>query len=48
MVHQYESIQPLEQADVASFEVTGYDDTSKSEARDKNYFYYDGKIVANR
>ena len=45
---QYEDIEKLEQADVASFEATPYDEASQSEARDKNHYYYDGKIVGNR
>lgn len=45
---QYERIEKLEQADVASFQATQYDEVSKSEAKDINHFYYDGKIVGNR
>ncbi len=48
ITHQYKSIARLEQADVASFEVTGYDDSTESEARDKNHYYYEEKIVGNR
>ncbi|VAW70286.1 hypothetical protein MNBD_GAMMA10-3234 [hydrothermal vent metagenome] len=44
-VHQYESVELLEQVDVTSFQVTGYDDESKSEARDKNHLYLNGKVV---
>jgi len=48
IVHQYESIEKLQQADVESFEATDYDDVTKSEARDANHYYYDGKIVGDR
>lgn len=48
IVHRYESIEKLEQADVGSFEVTQYDVVTKSEARDVHHYYYDGKTVGNR
>ena len=48
IVHQYESIEKLEQVDVDSFEATQYDDINKSEARDANHYYYDGKVVGDR
>ncbi len=48
LVHQYQSIETLHQVDVPTFEVTQYDESTKSEARDKNHFYYDGKIVGPR
>lgn len=47
-VIQYKSVEKLEQADVASFEVTQYDEITKSGARDINHYYYDGKIVGSR
>ena len=47
-VHQYESIEKLPQADARSFEATQYDDATRSEARDTNHYYYDGKIVGDR
>lgn len=47
-VIQYQRIDTLTQADVQSFEETQYDDATKSEARDKNYYYYDGKVVGSR
>ncbi len=45
---QYERIEIMEQADVTSFEETQYDDETRSEARDRNHYYYDGKVVGNR
>ncbi len=47
-VIQYQRIDTLTQADVQSFEETQYDEATQSEARDKNYYYYDGKVVGNR
>jgi len=47
-VHQYESIEKLPLADARSFEATQYDDANRSEARDINHYYYDGKIVGDR
>ena len=46
--HQYKSIEKLEQIDVASFEVTDYDESTNSHARDKSHYYYGAKIVGNR
>ena len=48
VIEQYEDVRILEQAHVDSFEVTQYDDATKSEARDVNHYYYDGKIVGAR
>lgn len=48
LIHQYKSIEKLDQIDVASFEVTAYDELTRSHARDKNHFYYDGEVVSNR
>ncbi len=48
VTHQYSSITRLEQADAASFEVTGYEDSTDSDARDKNHYYYGEKVVGNR
>lgn len=45
---QYQRIDKLTLVDVGSFETTQYDDVTKSEARDKNHYYNDGKIVGNR
>lgn len=47
-IEQYKSIDKIEQADAATFEETEYDDVTKSEARDANYYYYDGKVVGKR
>ncbi len=46
--HQYKSIEKLEQVDAASFEVTAYDESTNSDARDKNHYYYGEKIMGNR
>lgn len=48
VVHLYESIERLEQADAASFEATQYDDVTQSEARDANHYYFGGKVVGDR
>jgi hypothetical protein len=48
VVEQYLNVTKLEQADVDSFEVTQYDETTKSEAKDARHYYYDGKIVGDR
>ncbi|MDH5408837.1 MAG: DKNYY domain-containing protein [Gammaproteobacteria bacterium] len=45
---QYQTVEKIQQADATTFETTRYDEKTKSEARDKNYYYYDGKIVGNR
>jgi hypothetical protein len=47
-VHQYQSVEKLKQADVASFEATQYDAATKSEARDANHYYFAGKVVGDR
>ncbi len=47
-VQQYESVDKVEIADVDSFKVTHYDEDNKSEAFDKNHYYYDAKIVGDR
>ena len=47
-VVQYERLEKIEQADVATFEATQYDDINKSEARDVKHYYYDGVIVGDR
>ena len=47
-VIQYERIEKIEQADVATFQATRYDEASKSDARDINHFYYNGKIGGKR
>lgn len=46
--HQYKSIEKLNQIDVASFEITDYDESTNSHARDKNHYYYGAKIVGDR
>ncbi len=46
--HQYKSIEKLEHIDAASFEVTGYDELTDSDSRDKNRYYYGVKIVGDR
>ena len=46
--HQYKSIEKLEHVDITSFEVTHYDDSTNSNANDKNHYYYDEKIVGNK
>jgi hypothetical protein len=48
VIEQYANVVKLEQADIDTFEVTRYDDATKSEARDVNHYYYDGKIVSTR
>jgi len=47
-IERYANVVKLEQADIDTFEVTRYDDATKSEARDVNHYYYDGKIVSTR
>lgn len=48
VIEQYANVVKLEQADIDTFEVTRYDDATKSEARDVNHYYYDGKVVGIR
>lgn len=48
VIEQYANVVKLEQADIDTFEVTQYDDATKSEARDVNHYYYDGKVVGIR
>jgi hypothetical protein len=48
VIEQYTNVVKLEQADIDTFEVTRYDDATKSEARDVNHYYYGGKIVGTR
>lgn len=48
VVEQYVNVLKLEQAHADSFEVTQYDDVTKSEAKDAKHYYYDGKIVGDR
>lgn len=47
-VKQFAMVEKLGQADVASFEVTEYDEANRSEARDAKHYYFDGKIVGDR
>ena len=47
-IHRYKSIEKLDKIDLASFEVTNYDESTSSHARDKNHYYYDEKIVGDR
>lgn len=47
-IHRYKSIEKLDQIDVTSFEVTPYDESTSSHARDRNHYYYDEKIAGNR
>lgn len=40
-----ENIETINEADVLSFTVTGYDHSTSSEAKDKNNFYFRGNII---
>ena len=45
--HSYsDGVQRINEADVTSFAVTDYDETTHSDAGDKNYYYMRGEIVA--
>ncbi|OUS74106.1 hypothetical protein B5G52_01805 [Pseudoalteromonas sp. A601] len=45
--HSYsDGVQRISEADVTSFVVTDYDETTHSDAGDKNYYYMRGEIVA--